>query len=84
MYFLFYLSVILYPNKYTDSFHSLSPSSCIYILTYLALHISSVYFFMTAGKNPGFLTETDTIQQKQDKTNLFVRIDQNPPIDEET
>ena len=53
MYTLFYLAVYLYPNKLTDS---LLYASCWFV----PLSLLAVYFFLTAGLDPGFVTQDKT------------------------
>jgi membrane-bound acyltransferase YfiQ involved in biofilm formation len=75
MYALFYLSLGKYPNKFAESLTSIG-SRYLYITIYITLHASSIYLFLTAAKNPGYVSEVDTVKSKQDKTKLFVRYDE--------
>ncbi len=67
MYILFYLSVYLYPNQLRKS------ESFIYPILYYAIHLTALYLFLVAGKNPGFVNETDTPQSRRDKARMFVQ-----------
>ena len=64
MFGLFYVCVIMYPNKikktFTD-FSSAPASNLCYIFYLISLQAVAVWYFLTAGENPGFvkLTKTD-------------------------
>jgi hypothetical protein len=66
MYILFYLSVIMYPNKLRDS------STFLYPLIYSLIHGLSIFLFLSAGINPGFVDETETPESRREKAKLFV------------
>lgn len=50
MYGLFYAACGYYPNKLTSSL-------AYFFGWYTPIAVLAVYFFLNAGKNPGFLTE---------------------------
>jgi hypothetical protein len=68
MYSLFYFCIAYYPNKMRLSFAVLignAPAedlaktswvSCLlYCVFYITMHMAAIYFFLTAGDNPGFV-----------------------------
>ena len=66
MYILFYFSVYKYPNQLTN------PDSLAFMITYYLIHALSIFLFLTAGRNPGFVDETETPQSRREKAKLFV------------
>jgi hypothetical protein len=66
MYILFYFSVYKYPN------HLRNPESIVYMLIYYLIHLISIFLFLSAGRNPGFVDETETPQSRREKAKLFV------------
>jgi hypothetical protein len=72
MFTLFYFSIYYYPSKLKDSIFN---DDYFYIATHIAFHIISFSLFLTAGKNPGFVDETDTVQSRKEKAKLFIGYD---------
>jgi hypothetical protein len=66
MYILFYFSVYKYPNQLRN------PESIVYMLIYYLIHLISIFLFLSAGRNPGFVDETETPQSRREKAKLFV------------
>jgi len=61
MYALFYLSVLLYPNKLTDALYDpLNFGNLLYVSYFFTIQCLATYFFITAGLNPGYVDETQT------------------------
>ena len=61
LYGLFYLSCILYQNKLRDAIMFVDGSfigNVAYVVYYFTISGAAIYFFMTTGKNPGFVDET--------------------------
>ena len=61
MYGLFYISLLMYKNPMRDilffqrdAFHF---SDVLYVIYYFGTHGLAIYFFLTAGGNPGFADE---------------------------
>lgn len=69
MFGLFYVAVVKYPNKLRDVD---LPSDLWYLLEYFLSHALSIYLFLTAGSNPGFVDETETPKSRREKAKLFV------------
>ena len=69
MFALFYVAVVKYPNKLRDV---ALPSELWYLLEYIVSHALSIYLFLTAGRNPGFVDETETPNSRREKAKLFV------------
>lgn len=55
MYFCFFVAVFKYPNQFSQGF---SEGAYFYMSSYIIMHIISVYYFVTAGDNPGWVDET--------------------------
>ena len=51
MYLGFYICVVKYPSGISKNLES---GQYFSVFFYLALHIFTIYLFLTAGKNPGF------------------------------
>jgi len=66
MYILFYFSLYKYPNQLRN------PESIAYMLIYYLIHATSIFLFLTAGGNPGFVDETETPQSRREKAKLFI------------
>ncbi len=66
MYILFYFSLYKYPNQLRN------PESIAYMIIYYLIHATSIFLFLTAGRNPGFVDETETPQSRREKAKLFV------------
>ena len=63
MYGLFYFSLLLYANRLRDILllkNGFNLADFVYLLYYIAIHGLAIYFFLTAGANPGFVGETAT------------------------
>ena len=63
LYILFYLSLCLYQNKLRDAFLFAEGgiiANIVYILYYFGVSGAAIYYFLTAGENPGFVDETET------------------------
>ena len=61
MFALFYLCVALYPNKMRLAFTNFSEgflSNLCYLGYLMVIHLAAVWFFLTAGTNPGFVDVT--------------------------
>lgn len=56
MYFGFYVSVVMYPNLLKDY---LKNGDYFWFFFYLALHSASVFYFLTAARNPGYLVSDE-------------------------
>lgn len=56
----------MYPNQLRN------PDSFLYPFIYYLIHALSIYLFLSAGRNPGFVDETETIQSRREKAKLFV------------
>jgi len=69
MFGLFYVAVVKYPNKLRDVD---LPSDLWYLIEYFLSHALSIYLFLTAGSNPGFVDETETPKSRREKAKLFV------------
>ena len=68
LYGLFYLSVCLYNNKLRDAFLMIGDSlitNMIYVLYYFGISGAAIYYFLNAGKNPGFVDETESEDSKK-------------------
>ena len=50
-------------------------SDLLYVVYYIGIHASAIYFFLTAGSNPGFVDETET-QLDQELTEAHHRMKQ--------
>ena len=64
MFGLFYLCVALYPNKLRTAIVDFmgSPfSNLMYLIYIIVLHVTSVWYFLTAGDNPGFVASSKTL-----------------------
>lgn len=72
-YILFYLAVYKYPNDFSDN---LAEGAYISDSIFIAFQIISLYYFLTAGKNPGFVDETETQESREEKAKLFVGYDE--------
>lgn len=77
MFALFYFTVLYYPNQLKEALlfsnsEDFKISNILYLFTLFALHISSVWLFLVAGDNPGFVSETETPQSRREKAKLFV------------
>jgi len=70
MFGLYYLAAILYPNKlklaFQDSFFT------FYGWSFLLIHGVAIYLFLTAGRNPGYVDETETPQSRKEKARMFI------------
>ena len=61
LYGLFWLSCLLYPNPLRDALimkDGYSIKSLLYVLYYCIVTGLSIHYFLTAGKNPGYVDET--------------------------
>ena len=67
MFGLFYTAVVLYPNKLKQA----DPHS-LYPWVYLLIHAIAIYLFLVAGKNPGYVDETETPGSRKEKARVFV------------
>ena len=70
MFGLYYTAVVKYPNKLRQAF--MEDLGSLYPWMFLAIHLASIYLFLTAGRSPGYLDETDTLQSKKEKARMFV------------
>ena len=62
-YGLFYLTLLVYKNPLRDilSFAvDFSFLNILYVLYYVGIHGLAIHYFMTAGANPGFVSDTTT------------------------
>ena len=83
MFGLYYVSVILYPNNlklaFKDSFFT------FYGWEFLLIHLISIYLFLVAGRNPGYVDETETPQSRKEKARVFVgQYDEFRTMDDES
>jgi hypothetical protein len=69
MFALFYVALVKYPNKLRDVE---LPGDVWYLIEYVLSHALSIYLFLTAGSNPGFVDETETPKSRREKAKLFV------------
>ena len=68
LYILFYFSCCLYQNPLRDSLLFVEGgiiSNLFYILHYFGVSGLAIYYFLTAGKNPGFVDETESEDAKR-------------------
>ena len=56
----------MYPN------HLRNLDSFLYSFIYYLIHALSIFLFLSAGRNPGFVDETETPQSRREKAKLFV------------
>ena len=71
MFGLYYFTIFYYPNYLHDSIIDFS-NHWFFVIFYLTFHFMSIYLFLTAGKNPGFVDATETPQSRREKAQLFV------------
>lgn len=69
MFALFQFAALYYPNKLKSAFHT---NSVFYLALYYSVHLISLWLFLTAGSNPGFVDETETPNSRREKAKLFV------------
>lgn len=69
MFALFQVAALYYPNKLKTAFDEIS---VFYIMVYYTVQVLSIWLFLTAGSNPGFVDETETPNSRREKANLFV------------
>lgn len=67
MYTAFYIAVCYYPNQLRDAVVSGDLESLTYVVFYVGVQVVSVFYFLTAGRNPGFVDETETPESKKEK-----------------
>jgi hypothetical protein len=63
MFALFYVCVALYPNKMGAAFTNFNEhilSSFCYLAYVMIVHLTAIWFFLTAGISPGFVDVTTT------------------------
>ena len=65
---LFYVAVLVYPNSLYFELSHFDFNG----FWFLTLHILSIYLFLTAATNPGFVDETETAHTRREKAKLFV------------
>jgi hypothetical protein len=70
MFGLYYTAVVKYPNKLREAFTE--DLGSIYPWMFVAIHLASIGLFLTAGRNPGYVDETETPQSRKEKTKMFV------------
>ena len=51
-YFGFYFTVYFYPSSLSDYVKN---GNWIWLGSYVVLHVSAIYFFLTSGSNPGWV-----------------------------
>jgi hypothetical protein len=71
-YVLYYVAVFIYPNDLALAFQE---GAYIYLAFSVFIHFISIFFFLTAGSNPGYVSETETPKSKKEKAQMFVRYD---------
>lgn len=79
-YGLFYGTCYLYPNNISKA---IGKNELFFIVTFLGIHVVSIYLFLTAGKNPGFVDETETVLSRREKAKLFVGYDEFKTVTDE-
>ena len=68
LYVLFYFSLCLYQNDLRDAVLFVEGgivANIVYILHYFGVSGAAIYYFMTAGENPGFVDETESEEAKR-------------------
>ena len=70
-YGLYYFSLLLYKNPMRDILflqkEDLGFSDLLYVLYYVGIHAAAIYYFLTAGRNPGFVDDTETEGERRSK-----------------
>ena len=66
MYFAFYYTVLLYDNALTLNWRQ---QEYFWLILYMSVHIGAIYFFLTAGQNPGYV-QPDNEQNQDENENL--------------
>jgi len=69
MFALFQFDALYYPNKLRTAF---TDHSLFSLILYSTVHLLSIWLFLTAGSNPGFVDETETPNSRREKAKLFV------------
>ena len=71
-YGLFYVTLLLYKNQMRDILtfsreqeEGSLIADLLYVLYYFGTHGLAIYYFMTAGDDPGFVDATETESEKQ-------------------
>ena len=63
-YGLYYLALLVYKNPMRDILffqkEDMGLSDLLYVIYYAGIHGLAIYYFLTAGENPGFVDETET------------------------
>lgn len=70
MYTAFYIAVCYYPNQLRDAVVAAAGGdlySLTYVVFYIGNQVVAVFYFLTAGRNPGFVDETETAESKREK-----------------
>ena len=83
LYGLFYLSCMLYQNKLRDAIMFVDGSfigNITYVVYYFTISGAAIYYFMTAGKNPGFVDETIS---EVDKKMFELKVKKEESVDSE-
>ena len=83
LYGLFYFSCLLYQNKLRDALLFKNGSfigNLAYLIYFIGISGAAIYYFITTGKNPGFVDETIS---EDDKRIFELKVKKEASVDSE-